>query len=272
MVNWIIETDIFEENLKKLKAEVIRQGHKCKVLSYEAFESGETYLDAFPKDEPTVFYGSLEFAAQVKRESEWIPGVIYTSNNYLCTTYYPKLSEHLLNSPYIMLPYGELINQKEFLFETLGNNGCLFVRPNGGSKSFTGTVMETERWEKDIKLAGFYNVPDNELVIVAEPLNIKNEWRFIATKHGGVISQSTYGKYEEPEFHQMFQARELARVVSDIYIPDIAWSIDICRLGDDSYKLIEIGCFSCSGLYENNLRDIVRYVSLEALEEWKDYQ
>jgi hypothetical protein len=57
MVNWIIETDIFEENLKGLKAEILRQGHKCKVLSYEPFHSGETYLDAFPQDEPTIFYG-----------------------------------------------------------------------------------------------------------------------------------------------------------------------------------------------------------------------
>ena len=198
--------------------------------------------------------------------------MIYTPDNYLCTSYYPKLSQFLLNAPYIMLPYGELIARKEFLFDTLGNNGCLFVRPNGGSKSFTGKVMEYDRFDRDVELAGFYDVSHNELVVVAEPKNITHEWRFIATKHGGIISESLYGKQKDCKHEEMLFARKLAIEVCYLYLPDTAWSIDICRLYDGSYRLIEIGCFSCSGLYENDLNQIVRNVSFEAIEEWKEYK
>src|SRR5688500_18454607 len=97
-VNWLLETDLFDENLGKLVDEIRKQGMICKIAGQESYVGGKTYLDLFDPDDCVVFYGSLGFSAQVTKESKWVPGSYYTRKNYYCSSYYPYYGEHLLNN------------------------------------------------------------------------------------------------------------------------------------------------------------------------------
>ena len=118
--NWLLETDVFSESLTRLVEEIKRQGMEVKIASYIPYEDQHGYLGLFDKDDCVIYYGSLNFAAQVKREAPWVPGVYYNKPAYECSHYYPALSKHLLNSDYIMIPYGDIIRLREFLLKTVG--------------------------------------------------------------------------------------------------------------------------------------------------------
>ncbi len=268
---WFLETDVFHENLSRLIEEIQRQGMEAKVASYVSEK--ETYLDLFDKDDCVIYYGSLNFAAQVRREAPWVPGVYYNKHAYECARYYPALAKYdLLNRDYVMIPYGDLIRQRDFLIKMVGCQGCCFIRPNTGSKLFTGKVVCSEDWEKDVNYLGFYGAEPHEICVVAPPFNVEAEWRFVAVE-GKIITGSQYRFANRTDVKPWFTPEALAlaqSVAASGYDPDPAWCIDVCRTRMGSYRLLEIGCFSCAGLYDCDLSVIVSEVSRVALKEWED--
>lgn len=177
--NWLIESDTFGEGLGRIRDEIRKQGMRVEIVSYIPAQSGMTYKDLYGPDECVVFYGSLEFAEQVRRQTTWVPGVYHTRDNFRCVSYYPQLAKYLLNSDYIMIPYGELMRQQSFLFSCLGEDDAVFIRPDVGYKIFTGQLIYRERFERDVQRLGFYEVKPSELCVVSRPRNLINEWRFV---------------------------------------------------------------------------------------------
>ena len=192
---FLVEKDIFEENLVELIDAIHFCGYQYKVDSYVPFE-GTKIKELFNEHDCVVAHCSLQMASYIQRNCSWIPGVFYNRKNYECTSYYNMFGNYLLNSRYIMLPYGELIRQKDFLIETLGNNNCLFVRPNSGYKIFTGTVIDCNDYADSVKKLGFYDVYDNDLVVVSEPKNILREWRFVIYKNR-IVASSLYKEHDK---------------------------------------------------------------------------
>src|SRR5690606_3444445 len=119
-----------------------------------------------------------------------LPGVYCNLQQLQCTSYYPKFGELLLNSQYIMLPFGELNRQKEFLFQCLGEEK-IFIRPNSGFKIFTGKVVTRDSWDEDLRLFGFYSVEADKLVIASKSQDIFGEWRFVVVDNQ-IVSGSKY--------------------------------------------------------------------------------
>ena len=176
-----------------------------------------------------------------------------------------------------MLPYGELLRQKGFLYDKLGADGAIFIRPNRGNKIFTGTLVYRERFEKDIDIMGCYHVQPNELCVVCEPHNVKKEWRYLIVD-GRVVTGSEY----RPGLHECTAGISVHsddyvayRVAEDIienveYCPDRCWTLDICMTRQGSFYLLEVGCFSCAGLYVMDASRVVKAVSQAAVEDWKE--
>src|SRR4051794_39780953 len=129
---WLIETEKWGEDVSDLVAEIKRQGFEVKFAEY--LQDTGTYLDSFAEDDCVIYFGTLGFASQVRREASWIPGCYYHPTNYDCINYYPKLGKYLLNSNYIMLPWGDLRRQKDFLYDKLAEEDTIFLRPNSGLK------------------------------------------------------------------------------------------------------------------------------------------
>lgn len=273
-VNWLLDKDVFREDIDSFAAEITRQGMKYKMLDCPPFTS-KLDCDQYLDDECVIFYGSLVHANLVRKWSKWIPGVFYNPDAYYCRSYYPAFGELLLNSNYVMLPYGELLRRKDFLFNTLGQDKSIFVRPDFGGKSFTGTLVLEEDYELDVKDIGYGQLEKSALVVVAEPKNIISEWRLLVVnqeiKTGSRYKSNNRLMCDGTKDKDYLRALDFAQAVVELYDPDRAWTLDICETKDGKIHVLEIGCFSCSGLYACDKKIVIREVAKAALEEWKEF-
>jgi hypothetical protein len=175
-----------------------------------------------------------------------------------------------------MLPFGNLNRRKDSLFKYVGKEGRIFVRPSSGYKTFTGKVVSSETWNQDFKLISFYGIEPEELVIVSSPAEIKREWRAIVAERR-IIAGSEYKTDQswneetpvETLPNEVFQYAQ-AIVGSVNYQPDPVWTIDICETNDGNLKVIEVGSFSCAGLYNCDPEPIVKEVNRITIKEWSD--
>jgi hypothetical protein len=269
-VTWIVEAEVFPNECKPLIEEIKKQGMKCVVVKFG--NSYEDYIEAL-KDAPTILYGSLQFAAIARRKSNW--HIYCNLPKFECVYYYPRFGDNLLNSNYVMLPFGELDRKKDWLFSNVGKDNSLFIRPNSGNKLFTGKVTTTDIWDKDIKHFGFYDVDPEALVVVAAPAEIKREWRGVVVDNK-IISHSQYkvddGCWGDSNLPMPVEVLQYGEEVlkSANYSPDPVWTIDLCETQSGDLKVCEVGSLSCAGLYSCNPEPIVREVSRIAIQEVED--
>lgn len=269
---WLLQTDIFDENLDRFVSEIKKQDMEVKVVKYIPFEGG-SYKDLFEPDDCVIFYGSLQFANQIRKTCSWVPGVYCTMKNYECTNYYPKLGKYLLAEDYCMVPFGDLVRQSEFLFQTFGGGiDTVFIRPNSGNKIFTGQLFYAESLEKELEILSNNIITPDELVVVSWPRRISHEWRFVVADKE-VVAGSQYKCYDKHVTDKFYpvEAFDLAQKAAESdYEPDKVWCVDICQVGE-WYYVLEVGGFSCAGLYECDLEAVASRVSDAAKREWEEY-
>lgn len=179
-----------------------------------------------------------------------------------------------------MLPRGEIPRFLPFLRQTFGENGDLFIRPSSGHKSFTGKVFVEEYWDSDWEWVEEFTDPES-LIVISSPKLIDREWRFIVAD-GKVITGSLYkkrighiftSKYREindaNDFKDALALEKAKKIVAEGYCPDPMFVIDICEHNGQMF-LLEIGSFSCAGLYNCNIQKIVDAAATLAIKEWED--
>lgn len=274
MVKWLLEDSVFDENIETLKTAICSQGMKFKIHRYVPFEGTQQFIDLFDKNDCVVLYGSIQFAQQVKRVAPWVPGVYCDTPKYECLYYYPRFGKWLLNHDYVMLPFGELHRRKDFLLSTVGENGCVFVRPSSGLKMFTGKVIAGETWDKEIDLFALYEPSPESLVVVARPINLKREWRLVVVDNK-VVTASQYrdGRNSTRTSNVPQEMLDFSnKVLNEIdYRPDPVWVLDICETNQGELCVLEVGCFSCAGLYNCDINVVVQAVSKVAQNEWEEF-
>ncbi len=275
-VGWVIDAGLFDHYRDQLIADIRAQGHEVKLIhdpkaGYNWDDEGCSYREAFPQDACAVVHGDIEIVSRISRERRWKPGVFANFEKFACSSYYCHFGEHLLNNDNIMLPFGELRRCREFLFDTLGRDDKIFIRPDSPLKLFTGQVATTSTFDADLELMGFYDVPANALVVVSSPKSIVAEWRFVIADQT-IVAGSEYIDSEKfaPKEANDPKALELAETIaSSAYQPERVWVADICRTDQAAYRLLEIGVFNCADLYACDTAAIVRAVSEVALDTWR---
>lgn len=272
-VNWLFETDTFGEDcIAQLVEEVERQGMQYTYAAKVPLREGKTYLDLFPPKSCVVFYGSLGFANQIRREATWVPGVFNNCNNFLWQSYSPHFRKFLLAQNFGVYEWSELVPNKDVIYDRFGMGAdTIFMRPDSGEKPFSGKLINKEEFELTLPKLGYEVMPDHEIVIVSEPRNIELEWRFVIADRK-VITGSRY-------MPMWLRLRELEDKTAGIFAqhvvdsvswePDRVWCLDICRTLAGNYYVVELNSFSCSGLYACNPKPIVENVSRIALEEYE---
>ena len=136
-----------------------------------------------------------------------------------------------------------------------------------------GQVARLESFDSDLEFMGFYDFPQNELVVVSSPKKILKEWRFVIAA-GKVVTGCLYQDEDKQVYRAEYDpaAFELAsKIGAQGYQPDPAWIIDICKTSEGEYKMLEIGGFSFSNLYACDLRKVVREVSKVAMKAHDNY-
>ena len=274
-VGWLIDGQMFPAYRDELTSCIRAQGHDIRLIGapnppYRWDDVDSAYRSAFPADACVVTHGDIELVMRVARERIWTPGVFATVEHFACSHYFCHFGEHLLGREYLMVPFGELRRLKEYLFDTVGCDGRVFVRPDSPLKLFTGQVVSASTFDTDFEFMGFYEFPFESIVVVSAPRVIQVEWRFVVADRE-VIAGSQYkvaGKNVVAATYDA-AARELAAdIAKSEYQPDRVWVMDVCRTAEGEYRLLEIGGFSFADLYACNKAAIVEAVSIAALAEW----
>jgi hypothetical protein len=273
---WLIDADIGDGYRDQLVAAIRDQGQQAKLVHapsppFRWEDVGCSYRETFPKDACVISHGDIELVTRIHRERRWTPGAFCTLENLACSSYACWYGKHLLNRQYIMLPFGELDRCKDFLFETVGRDDRVFIRPDSPLKLFTGQVATRQTFSADLEFMAFYEFPISSLVLVSSPKTILKEWRFVVAA-GEVVTGCQYkndGKLDcQPQYDE--NAFDLAKSIAAIeYEPDPVWVMDICKTSDNAYHLLEIGGFSFADLYACNMSAVVAAVSAAAHAVWQ---
>jgi hypothetical protein len=276
-VSWLIETDLFPEYAESLLAALRAQGHVAKavpelLIQYRWQDVGCSYRSLFAEGECVVFHGSIGIASELQADNPWRPGVWFSRENYNCSTYYCHFAKFLLNSDYVMLPFGELRRRRDFLFQLFGADGSIFVRPDSVAKSFTGQLAHFASFDKDVDFMAFYDVPASALVLVSSPKKVVEEWRFVLADRR-VVTGCLYQVQGKKQISSEVNPEALAlanEVAASDFQPDKVWTADICRTADGRVWLLEIGSFSCASLYACDVESIARDISRIAEHQWAE--
>lgn len=276
-IAWIVDAEMFPNYRDELIDAIQKQGHQACVVNapsppYRWDDLKRSYRDLVPVGGCVVAHGDIELVTRIGRENQWTPGVFATVENYYCSNYFVHFGDYLLNGDYLMLPFGELRRRREFLMDTLGINGSVFLRPDSPLKLFTGQTASRDTFDADVECMGFYDFPQNSLVVVSSPKAIDYEWRFVIADRR-VVASCQYVAHGQHEYSKDVpsEAFELAETIAaNGYQPDPVWIIDICRTSEGDYRLLEIGGFSFANLYACDKSSIVAEVSAVAHRLWSE--
>jgi len=279
-MNWVIEE--YDDYVKDLADEAKNQGHNVDFVRYYDMIKDPSYMGVglpentgskFDPDQPTLFYGSIQTAQWIfQHRPNWVPGVWYNFNKYKVSSWANEFELDLLNADFIILPKGVIKRRSETLFTSLGEDDCIFMRPDSGTKAFGGRLFMRETFNKDFDNAT-HLMEDHELIVIASPNTITAEYRFVIAGDE-VISGSQYKRNGSAEIScdvnsaALLKAQQLAKNHAK-FNPDPMYTLDI---GIHNYHcyVIEINNFCCSGLYACDLRKIVAKASALAVAEYKD--
>lgn len=267
-VKWLVEDYSGDSAVQRMIEEIKSQGYEYQECKYVPF-GGEYNL--FDDGDCVLVMGSLNLCKQLKSKP-WYPGVWLDLEKDRCQNYYPAFGKHLFNSDYAMVPLGELERNMNFYWETFAIDSCMFIRPDRGDKPFTGKMWSKEKINNDIFHCTVSHLDPAELVLVAYPQKLLNEWRFVVAG-GKVITGSLYhteGLYRREECAVDSIQGRFAQEMADInYDPTPLYIIDVAENSNHEMKLLEVGSFCCCGLYECDMEVIVRHASELALKEWR---
>jgi hypothetical protein len=260
-MHWLLEHEVFREDEQPLIDALKKLGVEHTLVRFGT--PYETYIKQM-EGKRAVFHGSLQFGKQIR--AAWNPRqntrVYCTLDKYECVYYYPRLGEMLLNSEYVMLPFGELVRRKWWLFSKLENQS-LFIRPSSGYKTFTGMVLNDLEWESELRFLK-PSINPEEIVVVARAQDVVKEWRVIVVGDKPVAA----GQYRENGVDVRVadvpkQVYDFAYMVLDFtqYRPDAAWTLDVGETADGDLKVIEANSFSCAGLYACDCEAVVTAIN-----------
>lgn len=279
---WFIQTKMEGVDVGPLITEVCAQGFLCRLHREQSVQSINTR--GFDELDCVICYGSIDFIHRVQRSlPNVIPGTWCNFNNMKCSIYYAYLGEYLLNQNHHMMPVSELLRrwdkfvlihslftEKELFFMkptfVAEPPKSLFVRPDSGAKPFTGFVVEHGDKHKIESL--IQSIGPETLVVVSIVQNITAEWRYVICDRK-IVAGSRYLP-DESEDHHAPSFRLADTIASQEWQPDLCYTVDIATSGGKMY-LLEINSFSCSAFYSCDLASIVKFASLAAEKEWREY-
>lgn len=262
---WIIEGDVLDAGLENLLEQLKKRGSTVDLVTCRHFVHEFEPPLQLVYDEPLIYKGSITGTQAFHNQTCYSSPITCTWEKYLCTHYYAKLYTYLLNKRFLMIPYGLLKKVGVFnsIKEFIAGDDHVFIRPNSGAKSFSGTVIPVNwEWVEEVERLGFYDVEPEALTVLSRVLPIKREWRlFIAGTD--VISATQYkenGKLcmEAGAPHDILNFAK--RVLKNTeFQPDPVWVLDVCET-PQGLSILEIGAFSPAGLYEAPLEPIITAV------------
>ena len=251
MLTWVLQQNAQFTDMSKIEEIVISLGYNVVSLPYNI---GKPVITP-AIDGVAVAYGSHNFCKRLADKK-----IIVYDMNSSCTEYYPLLdSGDLLNSDYVMVLFGDFIRRKNYFLDIFG--GEIFLRPNSGSKTFTGLTINSDNSTIEINtLMQCMNVPLDELVLVSSAKTIIEEYRFFICNEK-VVSQSYYDWDDKVKNVIPPDCIQLAEKIANTPVQkDLCYSVDIA-ITEIGAKIVEMNSFSYAGLYECNIYNTFKAVA-----------
>lgn len=168
-------------------------------------------------------------------------------SRYDCRNWVPHLYPYMASKDFAWQCAGKLAELKEYDFP-------IFIRPDSGKKIFSGQVFSFEKWQEEFNFLKQANA-EKVLCFSANPERIEREWRclFVGEKLMGITDYMENGEIQD-DLGQREITEELKNLALEIrsnpfFFPEECVTIDIGRMNDKSYKLIEINNLETSGWY-----------------------
>jgi hypothetical protein len=267
-IKWLFERNVFDDGNPEQMAKIVRsQNMPCVEMAFECVGGNDQELRTvkpipFGDDEPVMVYGSMNLMKWLLRKHEWPKLAWYDFARLRCQNYYAHWGEFLLQRQYAFLPLAEIGRRKNWVFDTFGHGGAVFIRPDDNAKSFGGGIVQQEKFDEWYKLANFYDAGPESLAVVSAPVAIHAEWRLVIG-HKQIITGSQYKRDGKDEVSAAYPT-ELAEFVQTFtkassFEPHPVYVMDIAST-DDGYRLIEIGSVCCASLYACDLTRVVAAV------------
>jgi hypothetical protein len=269
---WLLESDAYGSSLDPLKAEIRRQGMSFGIIHHEMFTSG--YQErvgnrAVDENDCVVFIGTWPLWRHIQLHwSSWIPGGWCATEKLDCAAYYPRFAKYLLNKRHAITTGAEAVRRQDELFEAFGRDGLVFVRPTGCLKIFNGRCVDACSFASAIAPARYDSATK---IVVAEPRSIGREWRFVIAEHRPIAASQYYdGGAKCLARGCPTEVREFVEgLLLDVaWEPDEVFIMDVCE-SEGKLNVLELNGFSCAGLYECDLANVVARVRTLAEVAWK---
>jgi ATP-grasp domain, R2K clade family 2 len=245
---WIFQETAFVEVevIQRLIYAVQEIGDEVRILKYVPFEIENQFKDI--PEKPVIVHGSIVFIKRAQKEIANAPAVWADWSKLCCSEYYTRYPTKLTQENWVMLPWGSLLDRQDFLYKTLGCNDKVFIRPDYNTKRFTGQLVDKTQL---MSFCQYYKdeCDNNDIIIVATPVEITREWRLVMY-NDEVVTSSQYKENNYLVISTGCPARvkTFASACCKEWRPHNFFVIDIAEV-NNKYSILEIGSFNCAGLY-----------------------
>jgi hypothetical protein len=278
-VKWLIDRNIIKDTPSEILPDIIREsGNDVHIMTYDPFTKK---IDPIPfkKEDCVVVYGTYNFVRALGKG--FTPGAFGVSDQTKCNIYMTYLPHDiLLNQDFVMTSWGDFKRRKEFWYKIFDSKE-VFIRPNSGAKSFTGTIIPKKDWDHEIRSMDTLTSVDNEqLILVCPPKEILAEYRFVIADNE-VIAGSRYSWNDQLINGDQYRANDTyikkqaipseAQALAQV-VAGLDWQLDTCYTCDvaltvDGPKVVELNSFACAGLYDCDLKAIVTGINKAAIKD-----
>lgn len=217
---------------------------------------------------PCILYASQQFVRDLRLPL--FPGP-YGATNVTCMEYFSHIPRHfLVNGMGVFATWGDFKRNYKFWFKLYDTNS-LFVRPNSGFKTFTGTTILESRFEEEVNsLSKLTSVTDETKILIGPTRSILAEFRFVIVDRK-IVAYSPYSWDETVLRNEpMLETIGLVELACRTWVPDGCFVIDMAELPRGEVGIVEYNSFASAGLYKCDLYDVVKAVSAKAMDDYYD--
>jgi hypothetical protein len=212
-----------------------------------------------PTDAPVIFHGAINCVKSIQsRNIPLRPFAWFDFNRLCCHSYYAHWGQYLAVKRYGLYPLKELTRLSDWLFDVIGHDDQVFIRPDTNDKLFAGEVVAREKLQHFMNWAYTNSEIPTALCVVGTPTTFCAEWRLFVSDRK-VIAGSQYkdgrGLCVDP--HYPTEAVVFAEEVAAQWSPHPIYCLDV-GLTPDGYRVIECGSVNCAGWYAADVDVIVK--------------
>ncbi len=257
-VNWVLQKNLTPAPvLEQIKAALNEQG-----VGYQ-----EVVVVPFSNELPqgidlrkfNIFYGSTTLMMNAYGYEPTRAGIFYEPELFSMRNYLKQWGRRLLNSDAQFFSFQELVQ------EDLPDKSDWFIRPNGDTKSFGGTLMSFEAiktWYGKIAHLPESVVNATTEVIIAPPKMPAKEWRCFVVNQRivGACRYAQQGKLSVNVLDVPEEMRAFVQSCVSEYTPHLIFVMDVAFY-EGQYYLLECGCMNSTGFYKTEIAPVIQAVN-----------